>query len=158
MLEYEAAFTGSVCQTFNSAMEKISATVECDGGDTLCESALCDCLADDCSCLDTGFAFALCCKLLVVGCSCYESLTLLVIDNLHVNLLVAAENDHTGTLSSTIDVLADAVVDSSSSFNSIECHNSILLLFSCCGLTCLATKCLAQELDTFTLVRLGLTE
>ena len=118
MLEYEAAFTGSVCQTFNSAMEKISATVECDGGDTLCDSAFCDSLAYDGCSFDSVLALALCCKFLVVGSSSDESLALLVIDYLHVNLLVAAEDAHTGTLSGTVDVLADAVMDPSSSFNS----------------------------------------
>ena len=119
---------------------------------------LCDGLAYDGCSLDARLALALCCKLLVVGSGCAEGLALQVIDNLNVNLLVAAEHDHTRTLCSAVDVLADAVVNPSSSFNSTECHNSFLLLFSCCSLTGLTTKLLANKLDTFALVRFRCTE
>ena len=40
-------------------MEKISATVEGDGGDTLCEGALGNSLAYDSGCLDSVLALAL---------------------------------------------------------------------------------------------------
>ena len=158
VLEYEAAFTGSVRQTLNSSVEKVTATIKADGGDTLSESTLRDGLADDRCGFDSGLAFALCGKFLVVGCGSAKGLALLVIDHLYVNLLVAAEYDHTRTLGSSVDMLTYTVVNPSSSFNSVECHNSILLLF--CGrcLARLATKLLTDELDTFTLIRLRLTE
>ena len=99
-------------------MEKISSAVESDSLDTFLLSTLCDSLSDYCSSLDTVLALALCCKNLIVGSSSAKSLALLIINNLYVNLLVAAENDHTRTLGSTIDMLTDTVVNSSSSFNS----------------------------------------
>ena len=55
-----------------------------------------------------------------------------VINNLYVNLFVASENNHSWSFSSTINDFADTVVNSLSSFNFIQCHNLVLLLFSTC--------------------------
>ena len=99
-------------------MEKISATVESDCGDTLRNSTLSNSLSDNCCSFDSGLALALSGKFLVVGSSGDESFALLVIDYLNVNLLVAAEDAHTRAFSSSIDMLTDTVMDPSSSFNS----------------------------------------
>ena len=65
---------------------------------------------------------------------------------------------YAGLLSGSVDMLTDTVVNPSSSFNSIQCHSSILLLFSGCGLARLAAKLLTNKLDTLALVRFGLAE
>ena len=67
-------------------------------------------------------------KELVVGSGGHEGLALLVIDYLGIDLLVAPEDNQSWPFSSSIDMLADAVMDPSSSFNFIQCHICVLLI------------------------------
>ena len=109
-------------------MIKVTSTVESDLVDSLGDCTLSDCLADDSCCVLTILALALCCKTFVIRCCRYKSDSLLVVDDLSLDLLVAPEDDQTGPLGCTVDVLADAVVNPSSSFYFSQCHNSVLLI------------------------------
>lgn len=157
-LENKATFTGSVGQTFNPTVIEVTSTVKRDGGDSLLLGTLSDRLSYDGGGLDSGLALALCGKNLIVGSGGHERHAFLIVHNLDVDLLVASEDNHSWPLSCSIDMLTDAVMDSSSSFNSIQCHIYVLLLFSSGSLTGLATKLLAGELDTLALVRFRLAE
>ena len=124
----ETTFTGGVCQTLHSSMVEVTSAVERYGGDSLFQSALCDCLSDNGCGVDTVLALALSGKDLVVRRSCNEGDTLLVIDYLGIDLLVASEDNQSWPFSSSIDMLADAVMDPSSSFNFVQCHICVLLI------------------------------
>ena len=139
-------------------MIEVTSTVKRDSGDSLLLGTLGDRLSDDGGSLDSSLAFALGGKDLVVGSGGHERHAFLIVHNLDVDLLVASEDNHSWSLGSSIDMLTDAVMDSSSSFNSIQCHIYVLLLFSSSCLTGLAAKLLAGELDTLALIWFRLAE
>ena len=127
-LENKSTFTGTIGQTLDPAVIEISSAVERDLLDPLLLGALGDSLSDDSGGLDASLALALSGEDLVVRSSGHEGHTLLVIDDLGIDLLVASEDNQPRPLSGSIDMLADAVMDPSSSFNFIQCHICVLLI------------------------------
>ena len=83
-------------------MEEITVTVENDFGDACGDSLLSDILTY------LGSNLALCTFLDTLGRSCADGLAGEIVDELNVNLLVAAEHRHAGTLGGAGNLAADA--------------------------------------------------
>ena len=104
-LDFEAAVASCIGERLNATVEKVSVAVKNDFGDSGFESLLGDILAY------LGGNLALGAFLDTLGRSGTESHTCKVVDELDVNLLVATEHGHAGTLSGTGDLAADAGLD-----------------------------------------------
>ena len=88
-----------------------------------------------------------------------ENTTLLglIIDDLGIYLLVASEHAHTRLLGSTRYFISNAMLNLKPSIYLVSCHSQ-KLLFSCSGLTRLATNDFSDIEDTLALVRLRHSE
>lgn len=137
-------------------MVEVTITIEYYSGDASCKCSL-----------GSGFAYLeslllLGASLEAEGRSVTESVASLVVDDLNVDLLVATEDAHAGTLSGSGDLIANAELDFRASCFFCFCHNlkrvALGGLLSASALTTLATDNFADVEDTLALVRFGLAE
>ena len=116
-LEFKTTISRAFSTFLNASMVKITITIENYSSDTGCDGSLCSSFSNLESLL-----------LLVAGLkserrSAGERGASLIVDELDVDLLVAAEDAHAGTLGGSGDLIANAILDFNASCFFCFCHN-----------------------------------
>ena len=116
-LEFKTTIAGAFGTFLDAAMVKITITIENYSSDAGCEGSLC------CGFSNLESLFLLGTSLEAERRSAGERGSSLVIDELDIDLLVAAENAHAGTLGGSGDLIANAILDFYASCFFCFCHN-----------------------------------
>ena len=116
-LEFKTTIASAFGTFLDAAMVKITITIENYSSDANCDGSLCGSLPYLESLLLLGTSFK------TKGRSACERRSSLVVDELDVNLLVAAEDAHAGTLGGSGNLIANAIFNLNASCFFCFCHN-----------------------------------